>query len=305
MQLVGVLAERGTGKTALAAHIHASSRREGPFIHKALPSLVDSLQQDALFGHTRGAFTGAVSDSRGLIEAAHTGTLFLDELAEATPALQATLLDVLERGTITRLGEAKERHVSVRLIAATNVNLEKRIATGMFRQDLLDRFGPFRVRLPSLRERTDEILPLFLATLETARREMRAGGWVGSEVVILDDGVAEFLVAAPWPGNVRQLIQESRFAARMASGVGVIRIKHFSRDLQIEGEAALGGCRRETAIRRTIRRIEIRAVLLQEGGDISATAARLHIGKRQVFRALAEPQYSGVEPQRGRPRKAG
>ncbi len=295
--------ERGTGKTALAAHIHGLSRHGRPFIHRPLPALADTLQQDALFGHARGAFTGALHDSRGLIEEAHTGTLFLDELADATPALQATLLDVLERGSITRLGEVKERHVSVRLIAATNADLEQRVEGGTFRQDLLDRFGPFRIRLPPLRERRDEILPLFLANVAQASGETGAGRPDPRESVELDADVASLLLAAPWPGNVRQLRQEARFAACLLGTNAVVRVEHLSTALQAEGEAALGGCRPATARRRAERRSTLRAVLAQEDGDLAAAASRLQMGKRQAFRTLAEPHTGEASRPRGRPRK--
>jgi DNA-binding NtrC family response regulator len=295
--------ERGTGKTALAEFIHESSRPGRPFIKRPLPALVDTLQQSELFGYARGTFTGAVSDRPGLIEAAHTGTLFLDELGNASPAVQATLLDVLDRGTVTRLGEFRERPASVRLIAATNVDLEQCIAAGGFRQDLRDRFGAFHVRLPPLRERRDEIVPLFLSSMAKATSEMRTGGQTGMDPVLLDTEAAETLLAAPWPGNIRQVIKEARFATRMVRASAVVGVEHLSPDLQAESEAAVTGCSLELARARAARRFAVRAVLSQEQGNISATAARFQVGRRQVFRDLAEPRPPGLRPRMGRPPK--
>ncbi|MEP6473406.1 MAG: sigma 54-interacting transcriptional regulator, partial [Gemmatimonadota bacterium] len=224
--------EPGTGKTVLARFIHQRSGVQGDFIVRPIPAIPDSLQQSVLFGHARGAFTGATGDQRGLIESAQGGTLFLDELGEATPSVQASLLEVLESGTVTRLGEARSRPVSVRILAATNADLTERSRSGGFRRDLLDRFGPFRIPIPPLRERKDEIVQLFLGFLAEA-----ASGAEGAIEVAwaVDAAVQTLLLSHPWPGNLRQLRKEARFAARLCRGQRIVRYEHLSPDLQADG----------------------------------------------------------------------
>lgn len=151
--------ERGTGKSTIARHIHRSSGRRGRFIEKPVPWIQPEMEVATLAGHKRGSFTGAISDAPGLIEQADGGTLFLDEVGEASPRLQSLLLEVLEARTVTRFGDDLVRRVDVRLIAATNADLKRLAFGGSFRFDLLDRFGYFVFRLPTLAERRDEIPP--------------------------------------------------------------------------------------------------------------------------------------------------
>lgn len=280
--------ETGTGKTVLARQIHDRSRRSGPFISKAIPSIPESLQQSILFGHGRGAFTGAATDKCGLIEAAHGGTLFLDEIGEAAPSTQAALLEVLEAGTVTRLGEVRPRPVSVRIIAATNQNVED---SNRFRHDLLQRFGSFRIELRPLRERQDEILPLFSRYLAEAEAELGGGAQLTAEPrsVVLDCGVERLLLAVPWKGNLRELCKEARFAGHMCRGERPVRFEHLSLFLQAEGEAALRKVTLVTARRRAQARLEARALKQAEQGNARAVAARLRVSERRVFQILADP----------------
>ncbi|MCY1073059.1 sigma-54 dependent transcriptional regulator [Archangium sp. miwbw1] len=192
--------ESGTGKGVLARALHSlSARRRRPFVTVNCPALSEQLLSSELFGHVRGAFTGAVRDQPGRVEQAEGGTLFLDEVAEMSPALQAQLLRFLQEKQFERLGEGRTRRADVRVVAATNRDLEKDVATGHFREDLLYRLNVIEVKLPALRERTEDILPLarrFVAFFSrTAKRPLPE----------LSPATEKMLLAYPWPGNVREL----------------------------------------------------------------------------------------------------
>lgn len=191
--------ETGTGKGLLARSIHeASPRRKGPFVELNCAGLSRELTESELFGHERGAFTGAVERKIGLFEAADGGTLFLDEIGEMDSAVQAKLLNALEQKRFRRVGGLAEIEVDVRLIAATNRDLEQDIATGRFRKDLFYRLSTFSLYLPPLRERREDILPLarhFLAECQTPQAPVRG----------LSREVEEILLGYDWPGNVREL----------------------------------------------------------------------------------------------------
>ncbi|QRO03036.1 sigma-54-dependent Fis family transcriptional regulator [Archangium violaceum] len=192
--------ESGTGKGVLARALHSmSARRRRPFVTVNCPTLSEQLLSSELFGHVRGAFTGAVRDQPGRVEQAEGGTLFLDEVAEMSPALQAQLLRFLQEKQFERLGEGRTRRADVRVVAATNRDLEKDVAAGHFREDLLYRLNVIEVKLPSLRERREDILPLarrFVAFFaRTAQRPPPE----------LSPATEKMLLAYPWPGNVREL----------------------------------------------------------------------------------------------------
>ncbi len=192
--------ESGTGKGVLALALHEQSARHGrPFVTVNCPTLTDELLASELFGHARGAFTGAVRDQAGRVEAAEGGTLFLDEIGEISPALQAKLLRFLQHKQFERIGETTTRRADVRVVAATNRDLEADVAAGRFREDLLFRLNVIEVRIPSLRERTEDIPELaarFLAFF--ARGTGRAAPSLTAEA-----GTA--LVEYAWPGNLREL----------------------------------------------------------------------------------------------------
>lgn len=192
--------ESGTGKGILARLLHdLSPRKAGPFVTVNCPTLSEDLLTSELFGHARGAFTGAVRDQPGRVEMAHGGTLFLDEIAELSPGLQAKLLRFLQDKQFERLGENQTRQADVRVVAATNRNLEDDVASGRFRTDLLYRLNVVVVRLPALRERREDILPLarqFLAFFARQSKRPRA---------TLAPAAEALLSAAPWPGNIREL----------------------------------------------------------------------------------------------------
>jgi len=197
---VVLLGETGVGKEVLSRRIHARSpRAQKPFLKINCAALVESLLESELFGHERGAFTGAVQAKPGLLEGAHGGTLFLDEVGELPLTLQAKLLRVLESGEVTRIGSMKPRPVDVRFVSATNRDLRECVASGRFREDLFFRLDGISIQIPSLRQRTSEIPALALAF---AREACASGG--RPPIQISDDAMAR-LIHHPWPGNIREL----------------------------------------------------------------------------------------------------
>jgi two-component system, NtrC family, nitrogen regulation response regulator GlnG len=217
--------ESGTGKELVAAALHrASSRRDRPFLALNMGALPASLAAAELFGATRGAYTGAEHARRGTFRRAHGGTLFLDEIGETPQEVQPLLLRTLESGEVQPLGSEETARVDVRVLAATDADLEQAVAGGRFRAPLLHRLGGYAIRLPALRERRDDIGRLFFHFL---REELAA---VGEERRLTDPGpdaepwppaawIAR-LAAAPWPGNVRQLRNVARSLAIDSRGTG-------------------------------------------------------------------------------------
>jgi NtrC-family two-component system response regulator AlgB len=192
--------ESGTGKGVLARALHAwSPRGDQPFVVVNCPTLSGELLASELFGHARGAFTGAVRDQPGRVEAAEGGTLLLDEIGELPPALQAKLLRFLQDRQFERVGEARTRTVDVRVVAATNRDLEKEVAEGRFREDLLYRLNVLDLTVPPLRERREDIPALAEALLSFAARSF------GQAVPTLHPDALAALAAHAWPGNVREL----------------------------------------------------------------------------------------------------
>jgi NtrC-family two-component system response regulator AlgB len=192
--------ESGTGKGVLARTIHAHSRRAaGPFITVHCPSLSAELLESELFGHVRGAFTGAVKDTIGKVAVAEGGTLFLDEVGELPGALQPKLLRLLQEKRYERVGEPQTRSADVRILAATNRNLETDAAAGRFREDLLYRLNVIEVILPPLRQRPRDVLPLAEHLLQFFARQ------AGKPVTGFTDEARQAICRYPWPGNVREL----------------------------------------------------------------------------------------------------
>ena len=193
--------ETGTGKTALARAIHATSARAGsPFVMVNCAALPETLLESELFGHVKGAFTGATAARAGLFAEASGGTLLLDEIGEMSAALQAKLLHVLETGDVRAVGASKERHVDVRILAATHRDLRERVRAGAFREDLLYRLDVVPIEIPPLRRRREDI-PLLVARLLGEQRAKHPRGVVER---FSGDAMAK-LLAHPWPGNVREL----------------------------------------------------------------------------------------------------
>jgi two-component system response regulator HydG len=193
--------ETGTGKGVVARAIHAESQRvNGPFVTVNCTALPENLLESELFGHVKGAFTGAVAHRVGLFEEAQHGTLFLDEIGELSLPLQAKLLDVLERGVVRAVGANREREIDVRIIAATHRDLRARVAAGAFREDLLYRLDVVTIELPALRERRQDI-PVLLAHFLAQARSRH----VGCRVERFSDATVQRVSEHSWPGNVREL----------------------------------------------------------------------------------------------------
>ncbi|MFI4945344.1 MAG: sigma-54 interaction domain-containing protein, partial [Burkholderiales bacterium] len=207
--------ESGTGKEVVARFIHRGSpRAEGPFVALNCAALPEQLLESELFGHEKGAFTGALAARAGRIEQAGGGVLFLDEVGEMSPPVQAKFLRVLQEREYQRLGGAQTLKADVRVLAATNRDLRAAIAQGSFREDLYYRLAVFDIALPSLRERSEDILPLVESFLEELGRS------VGRPAPGVSQEVRDKLVAYAWPGNVRELRNAIERAVILCEGGG-------------------------------------------------------------------------------------
>lgn len=216
-----ITGETGTGKEVLARFIHKNSERaDGPFIAINCTALPETLLESELFGYKKGAFTGASSDRTGLFEEANNGTIFLDEIGDISKSMQLKLLRVLQEKEIIRIGENKPRKINTRIISATNRNLENDVKSGKFRQDLYFRIKVIEIRIPPLRERTEDILPLARYFIKKLEKKLKIKN------LRLDSTVIDYLVSYNWPGNVRELenILES---AAILSDNGTIKPEHL------------------------------------------------------------------------------
>jgi transcriptional regulator with PAS, ATPase and Fis domain len=223
---VMVLGETGTGKEMLARYIHQNSERSTkPFIPVDCSSLSDTLFESELFGHVKGAFTGATRDSLGFFRAAQGGTIFLDEIGELTSQLQAKLLRVLQEKAVVPVGDHRPKPIDVRVVCATHRNVEAMVREGTFRQDLYFRLNVVAMQLPALRERPSDIVPLaahFLKTQADLYHEPNK---------TLSPEVAALLESYPWPGNVRELANVMEHAHVLASG-GMVTLADIPPRLQ-------------------------------------------------------------------------
>jgi transcriptional regulator with PAS, ATPase and Fis domain len=272
-----VLGESGTGKELVAAAIHTLSRRkDGPFMKVNCAALNEHLLESELFGHRRGAFTGAMRDRQGRFEAASGGTIFLDEIGDMPGAMQAKLLRVLEAKEIERVGENTPVPIDVRLVSATNRGLEELVESGAFREDLLYRVNVIPIALPPLRERTDDIPLLvghFLARIGAAND--RAGLRVTAAAL-------ERMQAFRWPGNVRQLINALEYGVITCRGEEI-----DVPDLPISIAADPGGpppVRRRSAPTPEA----IRTALADAGGSRTAAARALGISRVTLWKRMKE-----------------
>ncbi len=284
-----VCGESGTGKELLAAEIHGRSGRRGPLIKFNCAELSPSLVESQLFGHERGAFTGATAPQPGLFVTADGGTLLLDEVAEIPLELQAKLLRVLEEGEVRPLGSSQVRRVNVRLVCATNVDLLERVDSGRFRRDLFARLSYLELRLPPLRERKRDIL----FWLEHFRRRWCAERREDTELS-LRPSVAERVLVWPWPDNLRGL---NRLVHRLLSSgergdVGMRALEAAMPELCPPGasgrpsEPSVAAPARPLSDRPT--RDEFIAVYRANGESVRATSKHFGRDRRQVYRWLEQ-----------------
>ncbi len=207
-----ITGESGTGKELIAQGIHqASQRRDKPFITVNCAALSNTLLESELFGYVKGAFTGATKEKKGIFEEANQGTVFLDEIGETSPNFQVKLLRVLQQGEVKRVGDAEIRKVNVRIIAATNKDLDKEIIQGNFRKDLYYRLQVIMIHIPPLRERKEDILPLALHFLDKYQKKYQ-------KKLKFHPDTLDFLESYPWPGNVRELENAVERAVIVANG---------------------------------------------------------------------------------------
>ena len=229
-----ITGETGTGKDLLARAIHYSgTRKDRRFVTQNCAALPDTLLESELFGHKRGAFTGAHADKKGLFEVAHGGTIFLDEVGETDPSMQVRLLRVLQDGEIRPLGSSETLHVDVRVVAATNRNLRADVRDGRFREDLFYRLRVVEIELPPLRERRADIPLLAHHFLDQSNRNMRRG------VKGFSNAAMDRLMAHEWPGNVRELANEIERTVTLAGTeecVGVDMLSEAVRNSAVQSD---------------------------------------------------------------------
>jgi transcriptional regulator with PAS, ATPase and Fis domain len=275
-----ITGESGVGKERLARSLHAGSHRSrGPFVAVNCGAFADTLIESELFGHGRGAFTGAVHDRPGLFEAAHGGTLFLDEIGELALPIQVKLLRVIQEREVVRLGERKPRPVDLRLVAATNRLLADDVEQGRFRRDLYYRLHVIHLHIPPLRERLDEVLGL--------ARELLAetSGRLGRTIAGYTPAAIERLLEYPWPGNIRELEHAIECAGAVATGP-LIDVDDLPEAVRGPHLDRAGGRPRSLADRE---RAFVRAVLDRVGGNRRRAAEELGISLSTLKRRLRPP----------------
>ena len=282
-----ITGESGTGKGVAARRLHElSARRDGPFVAVNCGAIPENLIESELFGHTKGAFTSADRARKGLFVQADRGTIFLDEIGELPLGLQTKLLHVLESKEVRAVGSETSRKVDVRIVAATNRDLNAMVREGRFREDLFFRLSMFQIPMPPLRERRGDIVPLIRHLLARRVQSPDAGP------LEIDPEAEDLLVNFDWPGNVRQLENVLHRAAILADG-SRIRIADLPPEVARVDDAttaaAAGGG--EGTLRERVRRFEIsliRRAIDESGGDRRVAAQRLGIGLSSLYRKLEE-----------------
>jgi two-component system response regulator HupR/HoxA len=275
--------ENGTGKELVARAIHrGSARREAPFVVTNCSAFNDNLLDSELFGHKRGAFTGANADKPGLFEVADLGTFFLDEIGDMSPTLQVKVLRVLQDGTFNRVGDTETRKVDVRIIAATNRDLRAMVADGRFREDLYYRVNVINLTLPALRDRTDDVPLLVDFFLNRQRR-------AGKPKQLAGDCAAQ-LVGYPWPGNVRELENEIERLVVLAGEAHTIdvellspRIRQYEPVEPVAVEVDTGSL--PAAVEALERRM-IAAAMRRHSGNKTRAAEELRVSRRNLIRLV-------------------
>ena len=286
-----ITGESGTGKEVIARAIHAQSRRQSKkLVVVDCAAITPTLMESELFGHIKGSFTGASSTTTGMAAAADGGTLFLDEIGEIPPSVQVKLLRLLEDGSYRSVGDTRTRRVDLRVLAATNRDLETAMSRGDFRPDLYHRLNGVRIHLPPLRERPQDILPLAHHFIET----------LGRPTLRLSPEAESMIVHSVWAGNVRELLNCIRFITSLVEGdvVGTAdlpaKVRSGAGDgspypSQTEAEAIDLRMPYKEAKRAWLDRFEdayVTALLEQHGGNVSAAAAQAGMDRRSIQRIL-------------------
>jgi DNA-binding NtrC family response regulator len=287
-----ITGESGTGKELVARAIHAGSpRARAMFLPYNCTTTTRDLADSQLFGHRRGSFTGAVSDQPGLIRSAAGGTLFLDEIGDLPADVQPKLLRFLEQGEIMPVGETRPQRVEVRVLAATNADLEQRVGEGRFREDLYYRLSVIRIRVPALRERREEIPHLAMFFLREASERLAKPDIELSPAVL--SVFSEYL----WPGNVRQLRNEIQRAVALSAPGGTVTLDHLSPELAhmtdpnvppppTASPSRMAVARSLAAAVEQVEREMIQSTLDRTQGNISETARVLGLTRRGLYLKL-------------------
>jgi two-component system response regulator HydG len=276
-----ITGESGTGKELIACALHRNGpRRDKPFISLNCAALSDTLLESHLFGHVRGAFTGAVINQKGLLEEADGGTLFLDEIGDVSPSVQAKLLRVTQEKDFITLGSTRARKVDVRFVAATNKNLMQEIQDGHFREDLYYRLNVITISLPPLRERREDIEPLARHFLEVSARRMKKA------VHDIDEAALNVLLQYDWPGNVRELENVMERAVILARGT-IITASLFPMGTRREAPQTQTGLPMLVPLGE-VERQHITSVLNGTGFHKSRAASILGISRKTLDRKILE-----------------
>lgn len=279
-----ILGESGTGKELVARAIHQnSSRQNNPFVAINCGALTETLLEAELFGHSKGSFTGANADRRGLWEEAENGTLFLDEIGETSLAMQVKLLRALQENEIRRVGSNQTRKVNARIITATNRDLEKEVKDGNFREDLFYRFSVITLRVPALRERTSDIPILAKRFLQKAKRNANKSNLEFSPKVL------KTLAEYDWKGNVRELEATIEYAALRARGYEILDedlpVKLFSDGIKKNtNEPDLSGFYKDLPGLDELEKRYLQFVLQETKGNKTKTAEILGVDRRTLYR---------------------
>ena len=282
---VCILGESGTGKELVANAVQSlSGRSQGPFVKLNCAAIPENLLESELFGHERGAFTGAEKQRIGKFEQADHGTLLLDEIAEMKPELQAKLLRVLQDGEFTRLGGTKTIKADVRIICATNADIEKRIASGLFRSDLYYRISVFTINLPPLRERKDDIELLAKYFLDQLSSNL------GKEFLGFSKEALQAMRNYSWPGNVRQLKNAVEYATITTVEKEEVKLAALPKEI---GQGAGLSVKEEEAATaplslKEMEKQAIEAALRRSGGKKDVAAKELGIGLKTIYRKIEE-----------------
>jgi transcriptional regulator with PAS, ATPase and Fis domain len=282
-----LLGETGTGKEVVARSVHAASGRKGSFVAVNCAALPEALVEAQLFGHAKGAFSGAIRDQLGFVRAAEGGTLFLDEIGDLPPTAQGALLRVLQEGEVVPVGTTRPLAVDARVIAATHQPVEEMVEQGTFRRDLLARLQGFTQKLWPLGDRREDIGLLIARQLPRLSPEGAAG-------VRLAADAGRALVLHSWPHNVRELVQVLACALPLAHE-GLIELEHLPAALRaaVKSSPPRGAAPAELTAAQTALRVELTERLERSGGNVALVAREMNKATMQVYRWM---RSLGIDP---------